>query len=231
MHSQANHHGALLGASDRMTNARMAISGSFPHEAESRFPLEGGRWLTFGRGTIHCEYGFLRAWSPYERSLEDHVSAWLEVSGSEGQVFRLERTIRANVLLELVRLGQPIADSEELRPFLRGIRCWHDQRCYVPTIIIDVDGRARPFAYFAEGLAPRIDLLKGHRGLVVRVHPVEGGGIGGVDAPKAVIQTSWGPRVVLWSSPFGDALDESMSPSAFRLTTAKGEPQPLVAVV
>jgi hypothetical protein len=213
------------------TGASVPISGSFPQEAEARFPLDGGGWVSVGRGVIHCEYGFAGV-SSSERSLEDHVLAWLEVCGNDGRVLRLERAVRANLLLELVRLGQPIDNTSELKPLLCGVRCWHDRRRYIPTVASGEDHRAYAFAYFAEGLAPLIDLLKGPLGLVVRVHPVEGGGIGGARSPRVTVQTTvWGPRVVLWPSLIHDALDPLMPLVAFQRTERRGEPQPFIQVV
>lgn len=195
-----------------------------------RFPLEGGRWISFDRGMIECEFGFIRAWSPTEKSLEDHVLSWLVVCGSDGQVFRLERAIRANVFLELVRLGQPAQESRDLQPMLSGVRCWHDRRRYIPAVASAEDGSPLPVLYFAEGLAAELDLLKSPQGLVVRVRSVECGGAGGRRVPTVLVRTLWGPRIILWPSLLHDSLDPTMPLTPFRQVRGVGRSQNLVKV-
>jgi hypothetical protein len=206
------------------------LKGTLHIDAETRFPVSDGSTICFARGSLACEYGFAAAAQRAERELEDRILGWLEVCDAAGSVYRAETLVRGNWLLELVRLGRPWRESPENSEILSGIRCCHDRRSYIPAFSRTEEGGPRAIAYFTEGLEARVDLLGHPGGLVVRVHPVRGGGIGAEDTPEVIVRTLWGPRLILWPSLIHDAIDPTVPPAIFERTGRHGDPQTLVRV-
>lgn len=204
-----------------------------PVETRLSFPLDDGCRLSFERGTIRCAVGFFRL--PKESQSEwDWVLARLDVADATGRVHRLERRLIANLFLELVRMADGHSHKfKEPTLVLEGIRCAYDHRVYIPTAAL-VEGRVQAFAYWAKGLWVDIDLLKYRLGqwdrLVIRVHEVEGGALGGVRAPTITVESDWAVKVIVWPSLLMSCYEPIGEQPVFAATGESAEPQETVTV-
>jgi hypothetical protein len=216
------------------TNQRdedVVLSTFLPVETRLSFPLVDGRRLNFERGTIRCGVSFSRL--PRDPQWEwDWVLGRVDVTDAEGHVYRLERSVNAKFLLELVRMARGHS-LQEPKLVLDNIRCAHDNRVYIPTAAL-VDGRVQAFAYWAKGLWVSIDLLTYRLGewdqLLIRVHEVEGGALGGERAPTITVGTDWAVKVIVWPSLLMGCYGPVGDQPVFAATGQSAKPQEIVTM-